>query len=284
MDVIGSRELVGANHGIINANNLLVTARATPNMSVDVAAGGAFIQASETGGMGTYHVFNDAVKNVVIAAADPTNARTDIVIARVRDAQYSGATSAWAIEVVQGTPSASPVQPATPANSLLLAAIVVDANASSIVAGKIFDGRIRIGDWQTWTPVWTSTGNTPSIGNGTLQGRYRLWGKTMHLNMRMVAGSTTVFGNLGWVFTLPPGIRASNANLMYQQLHVMAVDAGNVTYWGNGIVAPNAVDMAAYAQWDYNTYYSIAANFSPTVPFTWGVGDSLHMSGTIEIA
>lgn len=127
--------------GVADPAHLLVTQNGTPNMSVNVAAGRVVVDGTENALQGVYHCVNDATKNVTIAAADATNPRIDLIVARVRDASYSGVTNAWAIEAVTGTPAATPVAPATPANSYVLAQISVPANATAITNSQITDRR-----------------------------------------------------------------------------------------------------------------------------------------------
>jgi len=135
----GGAEGVLATSGI---GTMAVTQRAAgANMSVDVAAGICVVFGDENNVQGLYGCANDATKNVVIAAADATNPRRDLIVARVRDAFYSGATNAWALEVVQGTPAASPSDPAMPNNAICLARVTVGAAVSSIVTGNIADLR-----------------------------------------------------------------------------------------------------------------------------------------------
>lgn len=114
------------------------------NMSVDVAVGSAVVFGDENEQQGTYGVTNDAAKNVVIAAADPTNPRRDLIVCRVRDAFYSGATNAWDLFVVQGTPAGSPADPSVPNNCLTLARVAVAAAAASITNANITDLRPSI--------------------------------------------------------------------------------------------------------------------------------------------
>lgn len=133
--------IFGGRGGIVAPGDLAVSQNGTPNMSVNVATGQVLIPGTQGTYQGLYACDNQGVLNLAIAAADPTNGRRDLVVARVRDAQYSGATSSFAIEVVTGTPSASPVDPTTPANSWVLARVLVDAGATSITAGKLTDLR-----------------------------------------------------------------------------------------------------------------------------------------------
>jgi hypothetical protein len=45
--------------------------------------------------------------------------------------------------------------------------------------------------WTAYTPTWTSDSGSPSIGNGTLVGRYKQLGKTVFFNLKLTYGSTT---------------------------------------------------------------------------------------------
>jgi len=128
----------GNRSGVFAAADMAVTQRAAgANMSVDVAGGRAIIAGSEATYQGSYWAENRGVRNVTIAAADATNPRRDLIVARVRDSAYSGASNDWDIIAVTGTPAASPVDPTAPANSILLARVAVAALASSIVNANI---------------------------------------------------------------------------------------------------------------------------------------------------
>lgn len=71
--------------------------------------------------------------SLVIAAADPTNPRTDVVVV----------TSAGQLAVRQGTPAAQPAPPTLTAGDITLASVDVLAGATQIQAGNIKDLRVR---------------------------------------------------------------------------------------------------------------------------------------------
>lgn len=134
----------GAGYGVgSGSTELKVQAKGTPNMSVDVLAGHGWIDGTEGANQGTYHVYNDATVNLVISAAHATLARKDLVVAKVQDASYSGATNAWSLAVVTGTAAASPAEPVVPANAIVLALVDVAAAAASITNANITDRRRR---------------------------------------------------------------------------------------------------------------------------------------------
>jgi len=113
------------------------------NMSVDVQVGDAFVRRSD----GTYAhpVFNDAVYNQVISAADGSNPRRDIVVIYVDYGQTpstavsNNTNGVVKIKVVNGTPAGSPVDP----NGAAIQSSVGAGNPYSILA------RVRVPAGQT---------------------------------------------------------------------------------------------------------------------------------------
>jgi hypothetical protein len=135
-------QLVVATTGIAGASSLEVTQNSPAAMSVRVAGGWGAIVGTYQPNMGVYTFFNDAITTATIATADPTNPRIDLVCITVSDAYYTGALNQVAINVVTGTPAGSPVAPAVPTNSLLLATVAVGAGVTSIVTANITDSRV----------------------------------------------------------------------------------------------------------------------------------------------
>jgi hypothetical protein len=162
-------------HGIVTATDLAVTQNGTPNMSVNVAAGGCFIRGTASLNQGAYHLWNDATVNLAISAADATNPRQDLVIAVVRDAAYSGASNDARLIVVTGTPAASPVDPslASNPNALVLARITVAAGDTAINNADITNLRPvanQLGKIPTFTTAALANTAIPSPVDG--QGYY----------------------------------------------------------------------------------------------------------------
>lgn len=137
------------------------------------------------------------------------------------------------------------------------------------------------GDWVTYTPVWTATSN-PSLGNGTLIGRYSLLGKTCHARINLIAGSTTTFGSGEYKYRLP----FTAATLVHIELgwtgSALAIRPGTsyhpcvVRIQSAGadckVIGPTAADGSSGATW------------GPSVPFTWANTHQANISVTYEIA
>lgn len=194
--------------------DLEVTVGAT-GLSVDVAGGTAFIDGDNIVDQGVYHVANIGTTTLTLAASDPTDDRTDVVVATVRDAQYSGADNDWILQVITGVPSPAPSPPVVPANSIPLGNVTVAAGASTPIGVSIVDARPQLtvcsevvpapsGAWTVYFPTWKSANNVASIGNGSLVGRYRMVDeKTCIAHIVWTRGSTTNIGVGAYSWELP---------------------------------------------------------------------------------
>lgn len=263
--------------GVVGATDLAVTAGA--GLSVNVAAGEAFIAGTDSSTLqGAYHVLNDAAVNLPLAAADATNPRNDLVIARVRDQEYVGAVSSWAVEVLTGAPAAVPADPARPPTSMDLARVRVAAGAVSVVAANIDEGRTRVGDWIGYTPVWTTAGTAPALGNGSLAGRYRLIGRTMFLSIALTIGTTTTTGTGVWAFSLPAGIAARDYGVG-TGIAIKAA-AGSFRATPEWAAAAGAISVLVPAS-TTSTALNYVQNVVPAG--AWANGDRVTLMATLEI-
>jgi hypothetical protein len=203
------RQLIaaGLETGVLGLNELAVTQRAAgANLSVDVAAGRAVVPVTDAPNLGSALCVSTAINNLIVAGAPGAGtSRIDLVIARVYDASIiGGSINGWQLEVVTGTPAASPAVPATPASSIVLARIAVASGQVSVTTANITDTRVMPGIWRPYTPVWsTGLAAQPLVGNGTIGGRYMVRAKTCSVVIKVVFGSTTGGGNGAEFFSLP---------------------------------------------------------------------------------
>jgi microcystin-dependent protein len=130
--------------GVLGSGSLQVSPSSPVAMSVRVAAGVAVIQGDNQVFQGKYLAREQAITSgVPISAAPGTGSRHDLVVLQVRDPNATGPAGDDAvIAVVTGTPSPSPVDPAVPASSLVLARVRVPAGTGSITSGLIDDLRV----------------------------------------------------------------------------------------------------------------------------------------------
>lgn len=237
--------------GVVNTTDLVVTQNGTPNMSVNVAGGVAMIPQTLAANGGIYTGLNDATVNLAISAANATNPRIDTVIASVADAAYSGGSNNWTLSVLTGTPTAGATlanlngQAAQSASSVLLANVLVPANATTIITADIQDARTFAGNANATrnNPTgrsWATTGGVGSTGTWNVVNQ----GGSSHLKGGM---TSTVSGLVVPV----AGLYQVNAQIKLQsssaQLQCGIGVAGALVAEGGDMPVGSAVFLAATA-------------------------------------
>lgn len=120
-----------------------------------------------------------------------------------------------------------------------------DASSGSPLAVKLAPSSGLISDstglrstgaasWSIYTPVLTASGTNPVLGNGGIAGRYMVLGKTVHLAVQILIGSTTQRGTGGWHVSLPPGL--TNVVNMIYVTSMQMYSAGVADYIGVGVI------------------------------------------------
>lgn len=244
--------------GVAGSTHLAVAQRAAgANMSVDVAAGQAWVEVDTGTRNGLVHVTSDAVTNVTVTASNGTNPRIDQVVLQYNDTSIpTGSGNAPTLAVLAGTATAG----ATLANRtgaaalgndrLLLADLLIPAASTSVITANIADRRAS-----ATTPgafhAYRNAAQSPatgaiinfdtevyddsnwfdlSIGRFTplIAGRYRFsWA---------VRGTTALTANTFWLSQLMKnGAAASLGNTGYQIGTAAAVNSvGSATVIANG--------------------------------------------------
>lgn len=128
------------------ANSFKVAQNLGTDMNVKVGSGTAYDRAvvlGDNAGQGVYVVEHaNASQVLAIAAADATNPRIDIVILRVYDDPFDASARGYSdVEVVTGTPAASPSAPAVPSTAIKLAEVTVAAASTAVANANITDTR-----------------------------------------------------------------------------------------------------------------------------------------------
>lgn len=122
--------------GTRQLTDMQVSAQDSPNMSVRVTAGQAYVRASSSL-QGTYHVVNDGAVTLPISAAHASLTRHDLVVVRVYDSAFTGSDDEGTLEVVEGTPSGAPADPVVSGTHLVLSRVVVTGSSTAVTNGDI---------------------------------------------------------------------------------------------------------------------------------------------------
>lgn len=128
---------------------------------------------------------------------------------------------------------------------------------------------------KTYSPTWSqSSGLQPSIGNGSLTGKYTRNGYLVKFDMSLTVGSTTSFGNSSsaWQFSLPVGgTQNSNQDLIAG----FCFDASAGTdYLIGGQIASGSKQLILSRNGS-----AVRAGY----PFDWAVGDTIRASITYMV-
>jgi hypothetical protein len=116
-------------------DGMKVTQSGTPAMTVAVATGTGYFYGSGTNSNVMYEFYSDATETVSIGASG-VQARIDIICLKV-----DASTQVASIVAIAGTPSGSPVVPATPASHYKLAEVAVGISVTTITNANITDRR-----------------------------------------------------------------------------------------------------------------------------------------------
>jgi hypothetical protein len=133
------------------------------------------------------------------------------------------------------------------------------------------------GTWTSYTPTWTASTTNPTLGNGTLIGRYQKTGRTVVCHINLVTGSSTTYGSGNYSFALP--VAAANVGASYiGGAHLL----GNDRWVGQVVVSPGATTTSPFfpisatnTRTDFQT---------PTRPEAFANGSQLRMTFTYEAA
>lgn len=197
--------------GIVASGDFAVTQRAAgANMSVDVAAGQAYVKGDTATDQGHYFVRSSAVVNVPITAADASNPRIDRVVLEIKDDAHdlSGLNVAR-IRTIDGTPTSGATltnlngAAAVPGNCMLLQNRLVPAGSTTATTANGQDRRtgVPIPGKELFGGVATLTANSSGpdamsvsvIGDGVTPVRVEL--DAQYLQTAAVAG-TGVFARI----------------------------------------------------------------------------------------
>lgn len=122
--------------------------------------------------------------------------------------------------------------------------------------------------WTDYVVAWTATG-TPTIGNGSLTGRYRrsAGSDVVTVEVYLLAGSTTTYGTGFWSFSLP--FTATTRSIQSSIGQAYFYDTGVLTRGGGGC----RINTSTTVVCDHATLGVVAFN----VPHTWGNTDVLSL-------
>ena len=133
------------------------------------------------------------------------------------------------------------------------------------------------GAWTSYTPIWTAVTTNPSLGNGTLNGRYVRSGRTITGYVNLVAGSTTTYGSGDYAFSIPVAASASMLTSIG-----LAQFLGGSRWGGQTIIVANGTTMTVFLSASATDPRLVA--MTPSIPEAIGTGEQLRLEFCYEAA
>jgi hypothetical protein len=132
--------------------------------------------------------------------------------------------------------------------------------------------------WAAFTPTWTNL----TVGNGTTTARYVQNGKTVDFWVKFTLGSTSSVStepSMNFPVAAQSNEAGQCANLLY-----IYEDSGLSRY--QGIVDPitNSSTTFRLCALNVSSTYATSTQITSSIPFSWGSGDSIYISGSYEAA
>ena len=146
--------------------------------------------------------------------------------------------------------------------------------ADTAIGNEVSAAVSLLGLWSNFSPEWTATTTNPTLGNGTLTGRFVQIGKTVHFSMILALGSTTTIGSGNYRFSLP----VACADTTYSPIgssHLRDSSGPDFRLYPAFLVTSTTVGVMNGAT---------AAQLTNVAPWTWAVGDQIRINGTYEAA
>jgi hypothetical protein len=154
-----------------------------------------------------------------------------------------------------------------------------NVSGSTNLTGSVTINESRIDNgWTAYTPQWTAASVNPAIGDGTIEGYYKVIGKTCFVRGNIAMGSTTTFGTGEWYVSMP--FTASHADAILMSANLLDNGSG----WYNATMAGARAGFNHKAPIQYQTAGGTAGDVNATAPFTWASTDRFMWNGSYEIA
>ncbi|WP_405019545.1 hypothetical protein OHV05_24415 [Kitasatospora sp. NBC_00070] len=120
------------------------------------------------------------------------------------------------------------------------------------------------GDYQAYTPTWTTSGSAPTVGNATFAARWTRVGKQVTYAGNFTVGSTTSVGTGLWRFSLP----VASAAAIYVRGAGSYVNPGDNEYLGASTVDPSGTTLSVQVKTQTTYFSGTVANNVPVAPST----------------
>lgn len=142
-------------------------------------------------------------------------------------------------------------------------------------------GSFEITPWTTYTPIWRGSTANPTIGNGSVTGRYMNVGATVFGEIRILAGTSGFLRGTGtYTVSLPALGIAENYQPVGQV--VMRDEGPGITYFGTAIFNNNNADRVELFIHTQNATFAEGAAVTENTPFLFSANDKILIQFSYE--
>jgi hypothetical protein len=136
------------------------------------------------------------------------------------------------------------------------------------------------GAWTAYTPAWSGTGGSPSVGaGGSLVGRYKQIGKIVHVAVYMLLGTAPSFPTGGWAWSLPV-----NASAISDIIRNGSAYYNDSSALGSGHFVGICSMQPLLSVTKFFAFGGVSNQVTSIVPFTWAAADKAAFTLTYEAA
>lgn len=147
--------------------------------------------------------------------------------------------------------------------------------APSNVGSSVFNDA-----YTAYTPVWTSDGTAPALGNATVTAVYKKVGRFVHYIGKVVMGSSSTYGTGSYSFSLP----------YTQSTNQLTVALGGIAYLFDSsataymLATPLLTAANKFIITYPATYGGTYTGAGQLAPWTWATSDQITWNITYEAA
>lgn len=141
------------------------------------------------------------------------------------------------------------------------------------LADSVEEALAGLGQWEEYTPTWAAATTNPTLGNGTLSGKYAQVGKLVFFRIELSMGSTTTYGSGNYAFSLP----------VTPATYVEGV-IGNALLFDSSAPARTLAMGRHNGSGSINLVRTEVGTIVTATTYAWATNDKISISGTYEAA
>lgn len=156
--------------------------------------------------------------------------------------------------------------------------VTTNVTDSAITPQKLLAGTGSSWPWQSWTPTWTNL----TVGNATVVAKYKQTGKTVDFRVNLIFGSTSsISGSVALTLPVTALAYGNTGTGAFPLVGIVRYEDIGVNGYAGVIDMNSTTTIRPLVPNASATFLTLNATTS-TIPFTWGTGDEMTLTGSYE--